>query len=97
MGVGEPEVGSVGRTAAAGEDDGVLRNRIAELEAELAGQLATLYLDNRMWDTQGSFSPEVVQANIDFLTAAGALPPGLTVAQVADFSYLEAVRSEIAR
>jgi hypothetical protein len=60
-------------------------------------KVATLYQDNHIWHPEGTFSAESVQANLDFLIAAKALPPGLIASQVADISFLEAVRAEMAR
>ena len=55
---------------------GVVTDRAIELQQEL-------------FQTDGGFIEEYVAATIAFFEDAGSLEPGLTVADIADFSYLE--------
>jgi hypothetical protein len=68
-----------------------------ELSAEDAEIISNLHLDGHMWDANGLLTAENIQFTLDFLTEQGALPPGLTVEQVTDLSYLNTVLDEIGR
>jgi ABC-type nitrate/sulfonate/bicarbonate transport system substrate-binding protein len=55
------------------------------------------YLAQNAWDVNGGLTKQSVRASLDFLVAAKMLPAGLTVDQVADLSYLDAVLNELGR
>lgn len=75
----------------------------AQLEGRLsytvedAEKTSSLFLNPTTWDNTGSMTTETVQFNIDFLVAAEAIPPGLTVEDLVDLSYLNAVLDDIGR
>ncbi len=58
---------------------------------------AAQYVGLKMFDVNGGLTEENLKGTIDFFTAAGSVKPGLTVKDVADFSFLQAVLSEIGR
>ncbi len=76
------------------EDNLVQRLSMAPDEAQ---ETAAVYLNPSVWDNNGSMTTETVQFNIDFLEAAEAIPPGLTVEDLVDLSYLNAVLDDIGR
>lgn len=59
--------------------------------------LAEAYRSRGLWEANGGLTSARIQTSIDFLTAARALPPGLTPDRVVDLSYLNAVLDEIGR
>jgi NitT/TauT family transport system substrate-binding protein len=82
------------------QDPQVLREAIIkylDLEPDKAQQMADAYLAQKIWDVNGAYSLETVQATLDFLQEHGSLPPGLKAEDVADLSYYEAVLDEIGR
>lgn len=70
------------------------RLEISEAEAK---PLADAYLAMGLWHPNGGFTQENTQATLDFLTEAEFVPGGLTLSQVVDLSYLNAVLDEIGR
>jgi ABC-type nitrate/sulfonate/bicarbonate transport system substrate-binding protein len=82
------------------QDQAVLTDEIAkrlEIEPGLAAHLADKFLERRMWDLNGAYTLEAIQAKIDWYAEGGDLPAGLNAADVADLSYLNAVLDEIGR
>jgi ABC-type nitrate/sulfonate/bicarbonate transport system substrate-binding protein len=67
------------------------------IDAETATAVGEWHLMRRMWDANGGLTAANVQFTIDFLTRAQALPGGMTVDQVADLAYLDAVLAELGR
>ena len=66
-----------------------------ELERDRAQKVADTYLEQEIWDTEGTFTLETVQTTLESLQAYGDLPPELTVQDVADLSYYDEVVDEI--
>ncbi len=58
---------------------------------------AAQYVGLKMFDVNGGLTEENLKGTIDFFTAAGTVKPGLTVKDVADFSFLQVVLSELGR
>jgi hypothetical protein len=56
-----------------------------------------MFLAREVWDLNGGLSDELLQVNIDFYVESGVLEPGMTPAQAADRSHLDAVLGEIGR
>jgi len=82
------------------QDPAVLQAEIVkrfDMDPTMAEAVAKLYLGKKVWDVNGGYTPEVVQANIDFLVEVGSLEKGLKTADVADLSFLDAVLAEIGR
>ncbi len=82
------------------QDKRVLGDKITKyysIDIAAAQAASDLYLAQNMWDINGGLTTEGIEATIDFLTRANALPSGLSVQDVADLSYLNAVLSEIGR
>lgn len=67
------------------------------LDADTAKAIADMHMQMGIWDLNAGLTREKVQETIDFLVAEQAVPAGTTAAQVADFSYLETVLTEIGR
>ena len=55
------------------------------------------YVALKMFDVNGGLTEENLKGTVDFFTTAGSVKPGLTVKDVADLSYLQAVLGEIGR
>lgn len=55
-------------------------------------EIATQYVEGGLFDLT-ALTPETMQSTIDFFEENGVTQPGLTVEDVADFSYLDAVMS----
>lgn len=53
-------------------------------------EIATRYVELGLFDLR-ALNPESMQTTLNFFQDAGVIEPGLTVEQVADFSYLDAV------
>jgi ABC-type nitrate/sulfonate/bicarbonate transport system substrate-binding protein len=82
------------------DDPAVLRQALVDLlefEAPVAQTMADAFLSANTWDANGGFTVERIQLTLDLLIDAGTLDEGLTVEQVADLSYLNAVLDEIGR
>ena len=82
------------------QDPAVLRDEIVkrfDMDPTMAEAVAKLYLGSKVWDVNGGYTPEIVQANIDFLVEAGSLEQGLTAADVSDLSFLDSVLDEIGK
>jgi NitT/TauT family transport system substrate-binding protein len=81
------------------QDPDVLREAIierVEMEPESAQQAADTYLEQKVWDVSGTvFTPETVQTNLEFLQEYGDVPADLTLEDVADLSYYDAVVEEM--
>jgi len=75
--------------------DGVVK--YLSFDATQAQALAEAYLLQEAWDPDGQLNSQNIQATLDFLSAADMLPANLTVEDVADLSYLNAVLDEIGR
>jgi ABC-type nitrate/sulfonate/bicarbonate transport system substrate-binding protein len=71
--------------------------RRLSLDYDTAKAIADAYLRLDVWDLNAGLTPESVQATLDFLASEQAVPAGITAAQVADFSYLDAVLRELGR
>lgn len=71
--------------------------KYVEVEPDRAQDLAQEYLTSQLWDPNGQITAENIQATLDFLRAGDMLDTDLTVEQVADLSYLNAVLDEIGR
>jgi ABC-type nitrate/sulfonate/bicarbonate transport system substrate-binding protein len=71
--------------------------RRLSLDPATAKAIADSHLRMDIWDVNGGLTPENIQATIDFLTEANALPAGLTPPQVSDLSYLNAVIADLSR
>lgn len=70
---------------------------LLEVDAATAQTTADTYLARKIWDLNGTITPENIQYTLDTLAEAEALPAGMQVEDVADLSYLEAVLEEIGR
>lgn len=68
-----------------------------QMEPAEAQATAQVFLEHKVWDVNGGFTPENLQTSLDFFVAAGAIQPGLKTSDVADLSYLNAVLDEIGR
>ncbi len=82
------------------QDANVLRDAITRyvgFEPDRAQQAADTYLARKVWDISGTYTPETVQAIIDFLQEFGDMPPQLKAADVTNLSYYNAVLDEIGR
>jgi ABC-type nitrate/sulfonate/bicarbonate transport system substrate-binding protein len=82
------------------QDANVLRDAITRyvgFEPDRAQQAADTYLARKVWDISGTYTPETVQAIIDFLQEFGDMAPQLKAADVANLSYYNAVLDEIGR
>lgn len=55
-----------------------------------AAPIIDAYLKANAWDVDGGLDGHTVQRSLDFFMETGSLPPGLTSAQVADLSHLNA-------
>jgi ABC-type nitrate/sulfonate/bicarbonate transport system substrate-binding protein len=71
--------------------------KLLGVDATEAQRTGEAYLAQGIWDANGGITPENIQYTLDTLVNAGAIPPGLKVEDVADFSYLNAVLDEIGR
>jgi ABC-type nitrate/sulfonate/bicarbonate transport system substrate-binding protein len=83
-----------------GENPGLLLEESAKrlsLDAASAQRLTEAYLAANVWDVNGSWTEEKVQATIDFLATEGFMPGDLKGEDVADLTYLNAVLDEIGR
>lgn len=75
-------------------DEGVKR---LGLDPAVAKQVGDACLQSGTFDPNGGLTEENVQSTLDFLTQVKAVPAGLKVGDVADFSLLNAVLNEIGR
>jgi ABC-type nitrate/sulfonate/bicarbonate transport system substrate-binding protein len=71
--------------------------RRLSVERAAVEAVANVHLAAGTWDLNGGLTRENIASSIDFLTTAGALPAGMTAAQVADLSYLDRVLDDIGR
>ncbi|HZQ11161.1 MAG TPA: ABC transporter substrate-binding protein [Anaerolineae bacterium] len=67
------------------------------MKPEDAKEITDAYLARRVWDVNGGLKADDVKYSIDFFTQSGSLEPGLTVEQVSDLSYLNAILEQIGR
>jgi ABC-type nitrate/sulfonate/bicarbonate transport system substrate-binding protein len=67
------------------------------LTPDEAESLAAVYLRLGVWDPNGGLTTDNLQRTLDFFTQNGAVPPGRTVADFADTSYLDRVVGELGR
>lgn len=70
---------------------------LADIDISSGSAVADAYLQTKAWDVNGGLSDEAVQYSLEFFISSGSLESGLTVAQVADLSYLNTVLDEIGR
>jgi len=68
-----------------------------KVKKETLDKAAQQYVSLKMFDVNGGLTAENFKGTLDFFTKAGALQPGLAVADVSDLSFLQAVLSEIGR
>jgi len=82
------------------DDPQVLQNEIVKRlsmnEAD-AKELAHAFLSLGLWDANGALTNDNLRYTLDFLVQNGQVPPGKTVEDVTDLSYLNAVLNEIGR
>jgi len=71
--------------------------RRLSLDAATARAIGDMHLRMGLWDPNGGLTAGNVQSTIDLLINAKALPAGVTAAQVADLSPLNAVLDELGR
>ncbi|MGH9200443.1 MAG: ABC transporter substrate-binding protein [Vicinamibacterales bacterium] len=62
-----------------------------------AHKTAVTYLENRFWDVNGRYTPEIMQQHLDFAVAAAGLKPGMKASDVSDLTFLNAVLEDIGR
>ena len=81
------------------QDKPVFQDQVAKYLPGDGNALAAVdvYLAQKVFDVNGGLTSESVQATLDFLTLAKAIPAGLIPTQVVDGSYLRAVLDEIGR
>lgn len=81
------------------EDPEVLIREVGQhMEAyseELLPQITQAHLDINTWDVNGGMTEKAIEYSLQFFVNAGELEPGLTVADVADLSFLEEALDEI--
>jgi ABC-type nitrate/sulfonate/bicarbonate transport system substrate-binding protein len=80
------------------EDPKMLMDEVSkrlEVDPDLLPEITQAYRDINTWDVNGGLTEASVKYSLDFYTNAGELEPGLTVSDVADLSFLEAVLDEI--
>lgn len=58
-----------------------------------AKEIAKIYLDAKVWITDGGFTPETIAFTLDALKTTGLMPKPVTVEQYADLTILDRVRS----
>jgi len=75
--------------------DGIAKH--VDVEPEWARRLADEYLAAQMWDPNGQFTEENIEATLDFFRERRIVATDLTVEQFADLSYLDAVLEAIGR
>lgn len=63
-------------------------------DAEILGKS---FLEQKIWDLNGGYTPQILQRNLDFFVETGGVPEGLKVEQLADLTILNAVLDEIGR
>lgn len=68
-----------------------------KMEPAAAKVEAARYVQQKFWNLNSALSEQVIQNNIDFLTDAGTLKPGLKPSAVADLTFQNAVLDEIGR
>ena len=59
--------------------------------------IAEAYFQLNAWDVNGGLDEEAIEYSINFFVEGGSLEAGLTVDNVADLSFLNAVLDEIGR
>lgn len=67
------------------------------LDEAIARTIADSHLQMRLWDPDGGPTAESIQSTLDLVIRSHGLPPGVTMAQVADLSFVNAVLDEIGR
>ena len=67
------------------------------IDEPTARAIGDSHLRAGIWNPNGGLTAVDVQDTIDFLVKAEALPPGLTITQVSNLSYLDDVLTEIGR
>ncbi len=68
-----------------------------DLDPAQARAVGAAYLAASFWDPNGGLTPEGAQATLEFFQANGGLPADLTVDDLVDLSYLDAVLADIGR
>ena len=71
--------------------------RLSVADPQIVPDILDSYLAIDAFDANGGLTAEAVQYSLDYYVESQQLEPGLTVADVADFSYLEDVLDEIGR
>jgi ABC-type nitrate/sulfonate/bicarbonate transport system substrate-binding protein len=71
--------------------------RRLHLDAADVKLAADAHLQNRIWRPNGGMTSASIQATIDLMIQTGILPDDVSVDDVADLSYLDAVLGEIGR
>jgi NitT/TauT family transport system substrate-binding protein len=74
------------------DEDPAYFGELVELYRPYIGGVVTdraIELQQELFQTDGGFTEEFVQATIEFFENAGSLEPGLAVEDIADFTYLE--------
>ena len=71
--------------------------KFLKMEPATAKVEAARYVQQKFWNLNSALSEQVIQNNIDFLTDAGTLKPGLKPSAVADLTFQNAVLDEIGR
>jgi NitT/TauT family transport system substrate-binding protein len=70
---------------------------IESYSPDLLPQITQAHLDINSWDANGGMTEDGVEYSLQFFVNAGKLEPGLTVADVAELSFLEEVLEEMGR
>ncbi len=68
-----------------------------QVEKKTLDLVSQSYVKLKKFDVNGALTEENIKGTIDFFVTGEAVKPGLTVKDVADLSYLEAVLGEIGR
>lgn len=71
--------------------------RYVDLDPNVLSQVADASLAINAWDVNGGMTESDLEYTLDFYARAGNLEPDLTVADVADLSFLEEVLAEMGR
>jgi NitT/TauT family transport system substrate-binding protein len=66
-----------------------------ELDPASLPAIVQAYADTGAFNTNGGLTRDRLEYTLDFLTDAGAIEPGVTVDQAADFSFLDQVLQEL--
>ena len=81
-------------------DHSLLQNEAAKwlaIDPEVLPKVIEGQFAQNSWDVNGGLTVEAVEYSIQFFTEAGSLEPGLSAAEIADLSFLNAVLDEIGR